>query len=458
MKKLVVLMALMVSIVSCKQEAKVDYVLFSGKIENPKSEKITIYSGSTKVKEIAVNESGEFSDTLTIKSGYYSFAHAERSSFYASPGDEIVLAVNTAEFDETVTYSGYGSEKSNYMAAKYLTDEKMSGDFAKVYAMEETAFLEKVNEIKDAKVKLLSDTQKIDSNFRSLETKNLDFEHLLNLQRYQVYHEYYAKKDGFVPSKSFLKVLEDVDYDNAEYYANLSNYQSLVKGHYSTKLKGSNNPSEVFDEISKNASAQLKDDLAASLKFDVAPNNLHNEAYYNGLMALSSDDEFKVYLTDKYSKVKLLAKGMPSPVFNDYENHSGGTTSLSDLKGKYVYIDIWATWCGPCLREVPDLKRVESEYHNKNIEFVSVSVDRGSDYEKWTKMVNDKELGGEQLFADRTFKGGAIAKIPTKFIRDYAIEGIPRFILIDPEGNIVSGDAPRPSNPKLVAMFEELGI
>jgi len=65
-------------------------------------------------------------------------------------------------------------------------------------------------------------------------------------------------------------------------------------------------------------------------------------------------------------------------------------------------------------------------------------------------MVNDKALGGVQLFADNDWK--------SKFVQDYAIEGIPRFILIDPEGNIVTADAPRPSNPKLVDLFEELGI
>ena len=148
--------------------------------------------------------------------------------------------------------------------------------------------------------------------------------------------------------------------------------------------------------------------------------------------------------------MKLLAKGMPSPVFTNYENHKGGKTSLEDLKGKYVYIDVWATWCGPCKREIPFLKEVEKSYHGKNIEFVSTSIDRAKDHEVWVNMVTDKDLSGVQLFADNDWK--------SKFVQDYAIEGIPRFILIDPEGNIVTADAPRPSNPKLVELLEELGI
>ena len=61
-------------------------------------------------------------------------------------------------------------------------------------------------------------------------------------------------------------------------------------------------------------------------------------------------------LTNKFNVLRSLEKGMKSPVFNNYENFNGERTSLSDLKGKYVYIDVWATWCGPCIREIPSLK------------------------------------------------------------------------------------------------------
>ena len=155
----------------------------------------------------------------------------------------------------------------------------------------------------------------------------------------------------------------------------------------------------------------------------------------------------KVY-NDKQYLAKNLAKGMASPKFVDYENNAGGTTSLDDLKGKYVYIDLWATWCQPCKNEIPFLKKVEAKYHNKNIEFVSISVDRQKDYETWKKMIVDKELTGVQLYA----------KEDKSFMDAYRVSGIPRFILLDPQGNIVDSNAPRPSNPKLVELFESLNI
>ena len=151
------------------------------------------------------------------------------------------------------------------------------------------------------------------------------------------------------------------------------------------------------------------------------------------------------YMMEK--KAMAALSGKPSPSF-DYENHKGGKTKLEELKGKYVYVDVWATWCGPCRAEIPHLKKVEEAYHGKKIEFVSISIDKVKDHEKWQKFVTDKELGGIQLFADNDWN--------SEFVKDYKITGIPRFILIGPKGEIVNADAPRPSSPELVKTLDEL--
>lgn len=169
------------------------------------------------------------------------------------------------------------------------------------------------------------------------------------------------------------------------------------------------------------------------------------------------------YYQSKLAMRKEFPMGSPSPTFENYENYKGGATSLSDLKGKYVYVDVWATWCGPCKREIPSLKELEKEYHGKNIEFVSISVDNGRGYkadskeealelskEGWKKMIADKKMGGIQLFADKAWE--------SDFVQAYKINGIPRFILIDPKGNIVSADAPRPSSPAVKELFNSLNI
>jgi thiol-disulfide isomerase/thioredoxin len=136
-----------------------------------------------------------------------------------------------------------------------------------------------------------------------------------------------------------------------------------------------------------------------------------------------------------------------SPSF-EYENHKGGKTKLEDFKGKYVYVDVWATWCGPCRAEIPSLKKIEEKYHGKNIEFVSISVDVAKDHDKWKAFVTDKSLGGVQLFADKDWN--------SDFMVQYGVTSIPRFILIDPSGKIVKSDANRPSDPELQKQLDSL--
>ncbi|KAF2336242.1 TlpA family protein disulfide reductase [Flavobacterium daemonense] len=157
---------------------------------------------------------------------------------------------------------------------------------------------------------------------------------------------------------------------------------------------------------------------------------------------LGNFKNFTQFSLERYESAYKASKlnGKPSPEF-DYENYNGGKTKLSDLKGKYVYIDLWATWCAPCRAEIPYLQEMEEKYHGKNIEFVSISIDKAKDNEKWKKFVTDKKLGGVQLFADKDRE--------SEFVVNYGVTGIPRFIIVDPKGNIVKSDAPRPSDPEL---------
>ena len=225
-------------------------------------------------------------------------------------------------------------------------------------------------------------------------------------------------------------------------------------------------PPSLFDleeEEFKSVTSEIQNKLNAFLDKN---NNIDPTFYSNEKKGIDSfkDEIFEAYKKGKEnatSRSKQFADftGKPSPTFENYENYKGGTTSLSDLKGKYVYVDVWATWCGPCKREIPSLKKLEKDYHGKNIEFVSISVDNGRGYkdrsfeaskEGWRKMIAEKELGGIQLFSDKAWK--------SDFITDYRINSIPRFILIDPAGNIVNANAPRPSSPKLKELFNSLSI
>ena len=153
---------------------------------------------------------------------------------------------------------------------------------------------------------------------------------------------------------------------------------------------------------------------------------------------------------------KTTQKGMPSPAFTNYQNAKGGKNSLADFKGQFVYIDVWATWCGPCIREIPALQALEKEYKGKNVAFLSISSDEprrsGGSWKaaekKWKSFVKDRAMSGVQLWAGED----------ASFQQAYMINSIPRFILLDPQGNIIDANALRPSDPNLKLLFTELGI
>ncbi|WP_439556339.1 TlpA family protein disulfide reductase [Dyadobacter sp.] len=140
-------------------------------------------------------------------------------------------------------------------------------------------------------------------------------------------------------------------------------------------------------------------------------------------------------------------KNSKTPLFS-YENVEGGVTKLEDFKGKFVFIDIWATWCAPCIAEIPHLKNAEERYKGKQLVFLSLSIDYQKNKDKWKKFVADKNLGGVQVIADNAWQ--------SQFMKDYAVSSIPRFILIDPEGKVVNADAPRPSSSQFNEELDKL--
>lgn len=152
-----------------------------------------------------------------------------------------------------------------------------------------------------------------------------------------------------------------------------------------------------------------------------------------------NDSELQRSLVKSYEERKIELNtvniGKPAPVFN-LPDMNGKMFSLTDSKGKVIYIDLWASWCGPCKEEIPYLKKIVDEYSNSdNVQFISIAVHDADGKEKRKKLEEQLNLKWLQL----EDKNDLVYK-------NYKITYIPRFILIDKMGNILDFDAPRPSN------------
>ncbi len=153
--------------------------------------------------------------------------------------------------------------------------------------------------------------------------------------------------------------------------------------------------------------------------------------------------EYIAAYNEAYEANKKLFEGQPAIPFT-LQDITGKKVSLSDLRGKYVYIDMWATWCGPCRAEIPHLEKLEKRLKGKNIYFVSISCDYGE--KEWKDYVKSKKLGGIQLYLG----------YDEDFMKAILCNGIPRFMLIDREGNYIRANMTRPSMATTLETLEAL--
>lgn len=137
--------------------------------------------------------------------------------------------------------------------------------------------------------------------------------------------------------------------------------------------------------------------------------------------------------------------GLPAPEFKAMKPDSTWI-SLSDYKGKVVVVDVWATWCEPCKRMMPLFKQLEEEMKGENIAFLSVCVGVWVETDKWLEM--SKQF---QIEENTSFVNGW----NSDFVKSYHISGVPRYMIFDEEGRIVSVSAPNPTTPKLKELIEK---
>lgn len=142
-----------------------------------------------------------------------------------------------------------------------------------------------------------------------------------------------------------------------------------------------------------------------------------------------------------YADTSVLKVGDQCPefIFRDTTGHTGNDMKLSSLKGKYVLIDVWASWCYPCRVQYPDLLALEEKMKGKAITFVKISIDT----QEWRWKGLHKE-GIQWMVRDNAFE------------RAMGINTIPRYILLDKKGFIVDLNLPAPTKPELEEKLNKL--
>lgn len=116
--------------------------------------------------------------------------------------------------------------------------------------------------------------------------------------------------------------------------------------------------------------------------------------------------------------------GNPAPAF-EFQSPEGKKMALSDYKGKVLVLDFWASWCGPCRQEIPNMKKYYEEFKGKDVEFLSVSID--ADKKAWEKARNEENMAWPQ---------GWVTDGGKSVMNTYQFGGIPFILVLDKEGKI----------------------
>lgn len=438
--------ALLICLITFTLQAQTKTITITGKVTNSTSETVSLNSlDDFSIAEATIDQ-GQFKINAEIARGFYLLRHGnEVIDLYLDTKDELSVRFNGEDYDASIQFTGKGAERNNYLADKNRLDQNARKDISAFYKGTPDDYFEKFNALQ-ASIKALQKKQALEAFFLEDEATALDFERLFSIYNYSGMQEFYFGKDITLPD-AYTASLKDIDYDNEQLFNSYPYYRYLVSSKWKNDIKkadGKVKMQAIFDGIN---TVGIKIELFKSFYYNMSNQPEKAKDYFAMIRSNTGSEQFIQMAKEKLLTVTKTAKGKPSPDFS-FESIDGKTYSLADFKGDYVFIDVWATWCAPCIQQIPAIKKLEETFKDKNITFVSISVDDKKAYTKWKDFVKKKELDGIQLYADNSFDSA--------FIEAYGITSIPRFIIIDPDGNIVNANAKKPSTEQCEAEIAAL--
>jgi len=384
---------------SCNEKHK-GIAKISGEIQNPSGTTVKVSNSDTSYYT-SLNDKGLFQLTLMIDSSslFNLGLGAEQTVMYIKPGDDIHISVDQKRFDETINYSG--SSTSNFLAKKYLFWEKTDFYCRHFYLSTNEEYSEYAKEVTNG---LIEDLMQIsDTNF--VVKERADIKSKLNKI---ISNQGYAQNN-----------LQKYDLEYRIFLMKLDSINKYYKFREAIKKKGISEFNDYLNQYVESIESLIK----------TVPQSKKTARILRDCRIIASR-----YRKEKESIEQLPKLGEKAIDFT-YSNRYGEKVSLSSFEGNLVYVDVWATWCGPCINQLPALKELSEDYKSKDVIFLGISVD--SDTTSWINMLNKKQLSGIQLIANDDSSG---------IVKDYLINSYPRFMLFDKNGTVISTDSPWPSS------------
>ncbi len=426
-------------------------VELSGQIDNlDNNYALLISKGVTDT--LWLNTDGSFTTTFMLEEPTYFTLRAGRirNTIYLAPGDNLNVRVDIQNPTNNPVVDGKCALGNNLIWENNQTISELSKSFRDLYQLPLDEFELALDSIKTSLNTRVTNYGVNDKHFVALEKARIDY-HLKSL-KYD-YPDYFSRISGeeYIADENFFAFIAELNFANTKHFS-INEYTGLVNKHiqkiYRDELKKDEHKGKsdfernlmLFGMIDSLVPNQIMKDYYKYTSTSETVKWASLEVAKNVAEYFLANTQTQVYtdiIRKALDKRMLLAPGQPAPEFT-LTGIDGNTYSLSDFKGKLVYIDFWATWCGPCKRQLPFLKTMKEAYKGKSIAIIAISLD--DDKNAWVKMVTEDKLDGIQLHAERAWLSDVA--------QQYQVFAIPTFVLIDGEGKIIEYPAPRPSDPE----------
>lgn len=366
---------------------------------------------------------------------------------YLSPRDRQHIEVTIGDIPTTLQISGKHSADSRYLNEEdwlfnQYRDKHLKNYFGYVY-YNPGQYNSYVEQRRAARAELLAQFTK----------KHKLSKHLIHVSEWTIYADAIMarlqyptmratyRSDNYIAEHGYYDFLLDVKTDNSKMEKGIA-YFYFLDFYLKESYRISGSKADYFDFVA----AQISDRPLYEYYAFALRANFKRKLYEKfGSSAPYPDIAKKV--KEKYHAMEGMLEGNKAPLVV-LQDTTGKNFTFENWKGKYIYIDFWATWCGPCIQEIPHLKKLEHDYGDKNIVFVSISMDRENDRQKWVDFIDKEKLGGIQVWLD-----AANNKQISKALN---ILQIPRFVLLDDQGRIVDPNAARPSDSRIRIQLDML--
>lgn len=443
-----ILLATLAAFASCAGSKAKDAVI-SFEVENHKLNEVVVVCRND-IKVLPIDEEGGASIVMEGIDAAYAkvFYGRESRTIYFEKGDKAGISFDGQDFLSTFSFAGDKASAVGYLNAVRLTALPDSD-----YALPFGEYLERVRSKENEALQLMTANGFSGiGKFETMEEGRIHYAYAAPLLMHPVGHKMMTGDVGYAPDEDYYQALDTYFVENED-WADLDEYVSFIAE--AAHLLDAEN--REVKAVYPKTLAQMRYVAGSFTNPKVRNAVLHHLAcsYVDNFGVDDIQDLENIYYTyvkdpaltavykTKYDRWDFSRPGRMSPEISAVDI-DGKEWKLADFRGKYIYIDMWATWCGPCRREMPYLKALEEKLSDAQIVFLGLSVD--SDKAKWEEMVKSGELTGVQLYLGTG----------SSFQKAYKVEGIPRFILIDKEGKIISNDMYRPSSQETLPALEVL--